>query len=81
MVTNHTHLCFNTVLRLICCFCLSSSTDDLGKPIQIDQVYVAGAVSRLRATVALVVTLRKQAYSNALKILPPKNDNFSDKKF
>ena len=26
-------------------------------------------------------TLRKHAYSNTLKILPPKNDNFSDKKF
>ena len=27
------------------------------------------------------VTLRKHAYSNILKILPPKNGNFSDKKF
>ena len=26
-------------------------------------------------------TLRKHAYSNTLKILPPKNGNFSDKKF
>ena len=26
-------------------------------------------------------SLRKHAYSNTLKILPPKNDNFSDKKF
>ena len=25
--------------------------------------------------------LRKHAYSNTLKILPPKNGNFSDKKF
>ena len=25
-------------------------------------------------------SLRKHAYSNTLKILPPKNDNFSDKK-
>ena len=27
-----------------------------------------------------VITLRKHAYSNILKILPPKNGNFSDKK-
>ena len=26
-------------------------------------------------------TLRKHAYSNALKILPPKNENFQMKKF
>ena len=26
-------------------------------------------------------TLRKQAYSNTLKILPPKNENFQIKKF
>ena len=26
-----------------------------------------------------VSSLRKHAYSNTLKILPPKNDNFSDK--
>ena len=32
-------------------------------------------------TLPSVSTLRKHAYSNTLKILPPKNGNFSDKKF
>ena len=27
-----------------------------------------------------IISLRKHAYSNILKILPPKNENFSDKK-
>ena len=32
-------------------------------------------------SVMVCLPLRKQAYSNILKILPPKNENFSDKKF
>ena len=31
-------------------------------------------------TMRWVASLRKHAYSNTLKILPPKNSNFSDKK-
>ena len=34
----------------------------------------------LKLFLSFFITLRKHSYSNTLKILPPKNDNFSDKK-
>ena len=38
-------------------------------------------VSYWTASLLFPLPLRKHAYSNTLKILPPKNGNFSDKKF
>ena len=45
----------------------------------IESSSAANVSTRLFVSASVIIALRKHAYSNTLKILPPKNGNFSDK--
>ena len=52
-----------------------------GIPVHVLTFYLSTKKNNKKTHIVASITLRKHAYSNILKMLPPKNAKFSDKKF